>query len=223
VEVAGRTFPAKPGSFVQFSDDGRVAIRSDGTYRGVVRRDCATKVPLVGYVPPSHRNESGDTRPQEAADTSPHDLRHGADRRRSRGADAAARGVQHRHHRRRLLVRRAGHRESDRPTGHLLERPPVHGVRAVPGPAQRHDRGARSGGHDGRRAGAQEQTLQPGQEIRTPLGLVARNCEAPQDRPAFGSTFGPPLPPGRVVGVSVVLVGSSGTPWASNRVALDVG
>lgn len=222
VEVAGRTFPAKPGVQVQFSDDGRVGIRSDGTYRGVVRRTCGTTVPLVGYVPPTHRNESGDTRPREAPATTPVTC----------GSAPTAEGP-------RGLVQRLELFNTTTPVGGSW-----YGERVVANPTDspvtfRTGRHFTSGepyrllrpgtphvlGREGWTDAGEpprDRTLQPGEELRVPVRLVARNCEAPQTQPAFASRYGPPLPRGRYEAVSVLLVGDDARPWPSARTPLDV-
>lgn len=223
VEVAGRTYPAKPGLLVHFSDDGRVPVRSDGTYRGVVARACGTTVPLVGHVPPSHRNESGDTRPQEAPPAAP--VTCGA-----APTEPGPPGLTQRLEVFNTTTTVGGAWSGERVVANPTDQPVAfssgrHFTSTEPYRLLRTgtaDVLGREGWTDAGE-GAREQVLQPGEEVRTPVRLLARNCLAPQAQPAFASTYGPPLAPGRVEAVSVLLVGPDARPWASERVPLDVG
>lgn len=222
VEVSGRTYPAKPGSYVAFPGDVRAPLRSDGTYRGVVPRDCGATAPLVGYVPPSHRNEAGDTRVPEAPDPTPVTCG-------TSPGSAGPPGLTQRLEVFNTTTVVGGSWYGERVVANPTDQPVTfssgrHFTSSEPYRVLRNgttDVLGREGWTDAGEP-ARSRTLQPGEEVRTPVQLRARNCEAPQDVPAFASSYGPPLPRGRVVGVSVLLVGDDARPWASDRVALDV-
>lgn len=227
VEVHGRTYPAKPGSRLHVTTSAaelaRVPVRADGTYGAVLGRPCADRSAVVVSIDPTARNEHGSSTAPELPDRTPGTCGTGVT---GRGPDGLVQTFEPFNTStavggtwvgERVLTNASSSPVTYREGSSFSQSTPYRLLRSGT-----QDVLGQEGFTD---AGSPRSpvTLAPGEQARVVVVLDARNCYAP--RPpgyvAFASSPGAPLPPGRVVGTTVVEL-VDGTAWASDRVALEV-
>jgi hypothetical protein len=230
LQVTGRTTPAKPGSRVHLQDGSTrrladAAVAADGTFRSVQAGVCGAAGRVVASLGETHTNEAGTSAPA-APPAAP--LRTCGTGSEDQGPPAP--GLVHR-----LVVFGTetvvgGAWYGERVVGNPTDQPVTYtagssfsvgepyrvlreGTQEVVG---------REGFTDAGR-GLTPRTLQPGEEDRVPVVLVAANCYR-DEGPVFASSPGPDLPPGRYAGTSELQTASDGRygSWSSQRVALSV-